>query len=112
MVSAAIGDYRAVPGHKFVQTAKLFDHINAGPEYQMVGIGQNDIGAGFLELLGCNSLYGAGGADRHKGRRLDPSVGCCQHALSRFRAGILMDNLEINHFNKCLQSCGLWSRYY
>jgi len=49
LVSAAVGQYGPVPGHKFMESAKLFNRLDPGPEQQMVGIAQDDAGACFLE---------------------------------------------------------------
>ncbi len=76
LISTAVGQYRFVPGHKFVYSTECLHHINSGPQQQMVGIGQNKYGTGFFELLWCDTLYRSGGADWHKHRRFDLAVTC------------------------------------
>src|SRR6266516_1554578 len=43
LISAAIGQDRAIPSHEPVKAAKMFDHIESGPDEQMIGISENDL---------------------------------------------------------------------
>ena len=42
-----------------------------GPQHQVVGVGEDDVGAGRLELVGVESLHGGSCPHRHEGRRAD-----------------------------------------
>ena len=75
LIAAAVGEYWAVPGHKFVESAELFDCVDTRSREEMVGIGQYDGCAGVFEVVGGDTLYGACGADGHKYRGVDLAVG-------------------------------------
>ncbi len=74
LIAAAVGEDRLVPMHEAVQAAELGDALRAGPEHQMVGIGEQDVGAGSRHVLGEHGLDRGAGADRHEGWRAhDPA---------------------------------------
>lgn len=75
LIAAAVGEYGAVPAHKFVDAAEPLDRFGAGSEHQMVGVGQNDICAAICELSRGDALYGACSADGHKYGRWDLAMG-------------------------------------
>src|SRR6266545_2286558 len=43
LVSAAIGQDRAIPAHEPVKAAEMFEHIESGSDEQMIGISENDL---------------------------------------------------------------------
>ena len=69
--AAGIGEDRAVPVHEAMQAAVRANGFDAGPEHKMEGITENNLGAGFGDLLRRQALDRAVGADRHERRRLD-----------------------------------------
>ena len=69
LIAAGIGEDRLVPMHELVQAAELGDALGAGPQHQMIGVGEDDVGAGRRHVLGEHGLDRGAGADRHEGRR-------------------------------------------
>ena len=57
----------------------LRDALGARPQHQMIGVAEDDVGAGVAHLLRVERLDRRDGADRHEGRRADDA-----HAASRF----------------------------
>ena len=73
--SAGIREDRAIPVHKFVQTAKLSDQLVTGTDMEVVGIGKFHLRADRAEIIGRNrALDRRHRADIHENRRLDGSV--------------------------------------
>ena len=54
---------------KRVQPAEPRHPLGGRAEHQVVGVAQQDVGAGLAHLIGGQRLDRAGGADRHEGRR-------------------------------------------
>ena len=67
---AAIGEQGAVPMHERVQPAETPDPFVAGAQVQVIGVGQNDLGAQALQLFRGHRLDCGLGAHGHEGRRL------------------------------------------
>jgi len=67
--AAGVREHRALPAGKALQAPEPGDALGARPQHQMVGIAKHDIGAGIAHLAPMQALHGAGGADRHEGRR-------------------------------------------
>ncbi len=57
------------PAHETVQASERGDALGAGPQHQMVGVAQQDVGAGRPHRLGREPLHGGLSADRHEGGR-------------------------------------------
>ena len=49
--SARIGEDRPGPVHELVQAAELADGLVAGPEEQMIGIAQDDLGVQIVQQI-------------------------------------------------------------
>ena len=91
--SAGVGEDGARPGHEFVQPAELADQLVAGPQEQVIGVGEDDLG---VELAGQIALHDAFDrglrADGHEDGRFDDAVrGVDQTGAS---AGVGADGLE------------------
>ena len=71
LIAAGVGKDWPVPAHEAVQPAKLGDALGAGPQHEMIGVGEDDVGAGGAHRLRQHGLDGGRGADRHEGRRAD-----------------------------------------
>ncbi len=75
LVPAAVGQDRALPAVEFVQTARFLQHLQTGPEVQVVGIAEAnlrlDIVAEFVLVYG---FYGGGSTDGHEDRGFDRAV--------------------------------------
>ena len=83
LIAAAVGEDRPVPGHEPVQPAAPRDQIVTGPQVQVIGVAQNDLGAERLEAVVERGLHRAARADRHERRRLDAAVRECEGTASR-----------------------------
>ncbi len=66
LIAAAIGQDRPVPSHETVQPAQRGHALRAGPQHQMIGVAQNDVGACRADLGRAHRLDGGGGAHRHE----------------------------------------------
>ena len=78
--SARVGEDWPVPAHEGVQPAKSGDAFSARAQHQVIGIGEHDISARCLDLLGIQRLYGRSGANRHKRRSADDAARRCNLA--------------------------------
>jgi hypothetical protein len=74
LVTAAVGEDGPVPAHEAVQAAQLGDQLVARAQGEVVGVAEDDLHAGFFELLRGEALDGRLGADRHEHGRLDGAV--------------------------------------
>ena len=73
--SAAVGQDRAVPAGKFVQTAHIRYQLIAGTQMQMVGVAQHDLCADIFQILRRQAaLDGTGGGNVLEGRGLHRAV--------------------------------------
>ena len=98
--AAGIGEDRMRPVHEFVQAAERRDALRARPQHQMIGVAEQDFGAGLAHRFGRQALHRRLGADRHEGRRLHRAVrrrdlaaarravGCDQRGRKRRRSSI------------------------
>ena len=73
--AARIGQDRARPVHEFVQAAQRRHALGTRTQHEMEGIAEHDLRTGLGDRLREHRLDGAGGADRHEGRRLDRAMG-------------------------------------
>ncbi len=81
--TARIGQDRPLPVHEIVQIAMRPDDLGAGPQPQVEGVAENDLGAQALQLFGRHGLDGAVGADRHECGGLDGPAAKMQAATAR-----------------------------
>ena len=72
--SARIRQHRPRPTDELVQTAKSPNQLVTGPQIEMIGIAENDLGAQRLQNILGNCLHRASRAHRHKHRRLHGPV--------------------------------------
>ena len=84
-----VGQHRPVPGGKPMQPTHLLDHLFAGPEMQVVGVAQNDLGAGAADIVGAETPHDGVGPHRHERRRLDLAVRQRERAGSGRASGAL-----------------------
>ncbi len=82
LIAAAVGEDRALPAAEGVQTAELDDGVDAGPQRQVVVVGEQDRGAELGQTPRIEPLDRAQGADRHEGRGLDHAVRRLQPAAA------------------------------
>ena len=91
--AAGIGQHRTAPAGEFLQAAERCDALRTGPQHQMVGIAEHDIGAGIAHLAPVHALHRPRGADRHEGRRLHHAVRRRQFSGARLAVG--RDEIEV-----------------
>ena len=77
--AAGVGEDRQVPRHEAVQPAELADQLVAGPEMQVVGVAEQDLGAEVAHLVRVQRLHGPLRADRHEDGRAHLPVRGPQH---------------------------------
>ena len=65
LIAAGVGEDGAVPAHEAVQPAKLGDALGARPQHEMIGVGEDDVGAGRAHRLRQHGL--------DRGRRCRPA---------------------------------------
>lgn len=75
--AAGVGEDRAVPVHEFVKSSQLPHHIVSGTQVEVVGVGELDLAADLLEVMGGDcALDGALRTNIHENRGLNyPAVG-------------------------------------
>ena len=65
------------PAHELVQAAERRDPFRAGPQHQVIGVREHNVGARGAHVAGKHCLHGRCRSDRHKYRRADwPARGC------------------------------------
>ena len=72
--TAAVGEDGPVPVHEFMQAAEAADQLMAGPDVEMVGVAEDDLGAQLLEVFRGHALDRGLGAHRHEDRGLHRAV--------------------------------------
>src|SRR5204863_5886833 len=72
--AAAVSEDGAGAIDELMQTARGLDDLQAGPDEQMVGVAQNDLGAHLAQLAWIKRFDAALRADRHKDRRIDDAA--------------------------------------
>ncbi len=73
--AAGVGEHRLLPGGESMESAELADQLMAGPEPEVVGVSEDDLGAEFLDFRRMQGFDRALGADRHEDRRFDRAMG-------------------------------------
>ena len=92
--TAGVGEDRPVPMHEAMQAAVRADDLDAGPEHKMECIAENNLGAGFGDLLRRQALDRAVGADRHERRRFDSPTR--EHQAPATRGAIHGQQVELH----------------
>src|SRR5262249_23593461 len=72
--TAGIGEDRPRPIHEAVQAAERRDAFGARTQYQVIGVGKHDVGAGCTHRLGREAFHRCLGADRQERRGSDCAV--------------------------------------
>lgn len=72
--AARVGEDGAIPAHEAVDAAEFPKHLGAGAEQQMVGVGEQALGAEDAETVGGHVLHRRLRADRHEYRRAHLAV--------------------------------------
>ena len=85
--TAGIGQDRMRPAHERVQPAERRDPLGRRPQHQMIGVGEQDIGAGRAHIVMMHALDRRLRADRHERRRAHDAVRRCHLAGARGAVG-------------------------
>ena len=73
--STGISEDGAIPVHKLVQTTHLPHHVIAGAQMEVIGVGELDLAADLLEVVGGDcTLDGPLGTHIHENRSLDDTA--------------------------------------
>ena len=80
--AAGVREDGAVPADELVEAAHLPHHLIAGAQVEVIGVGELDLAAHFLQVVGTDTaLDGALGADVHEDRGLHgAAVGALEFA--------------------------------
>ena len=95
--AAAVGEHGMIPVHETVDTTGLADDVDAGPQVQVVGVGEDDLGVQGLELGVGDALDGGLRAHGHEDRRLDVTMWRMQAAQARSASGVGRYEVEFEH---------------
>jgi len=74
LIAAGIGEYRSVPGHEFMKSAKFADQLMAGAKIEMVGVAENDLRAEFFQRFVTQRLHSSLSTHRHEERSVDRAM--------------------------------------
>ena len=85
LVSAAVGEDGAVPGHEPVQPAEIADQPRARTEHQVVRVREQDARAGGFQVAGREPLHRTLRSDGHEGGRGNVTVRRRERARARAR---------------------------
>ena len=72
--AAAVGEHRAIPADESMQAAPPRDQLVAGPEEQVIGVAEDDLGAAVGDVAVQGGLDRSLRADGHERRRLHDAV--------------------------------------
>ena len=72
--ATAVGEDRVIPADEAVKPAPARDQLVAGPQEQVIGVAEDDLGAELFQVALAHRLDGALRADRHERRRLHHAV--------------------------------------
>ena len=64
LIAAAVGQDRLLPADELMEAAETADALGAGPQIEMIGVGENDLRAQVVEIAMRHRLDGALRADR------------------------------------------------
>jgi hypothetical protein len=95
--AAGVGQDRPLPIHEFVQAPQPRNALGAWPQHQVIGVAQQDIGAGLAHTLRQHRLDGARCSNRHEGRRADVAARGADHAQPRCAVHTLQFKCEPAH---------------
>ncbi len=73
--AAAVGQDRPLPAHQVMQAAQPLHPLGPGPEHQVIGVAEQDVGPGLAHLIHRQRLHRAGRGHRHEGGRADLAPG-------------------------------------
>ena len=80
--AAGVGEHRLLPGGEAVKSAELADQFMAGPQPEVVGVSEDDLGSELLDFRRMQGFDRPLGADRHENRRFHRAMGQNQAAAA------------------------------
>jgi len=92
--AAGVGENGVAPGHEAMESAELANQFVAGPEEEVVGVCQDDLGVEVLEIALVEGFDGRLGADGHEHGGLDIAVGGVEDAGAGAGSGALGEEFE------------------
>ena len=100
------------PIHEPMQPAELRNPLRAGPQHEMVGIGEHDVGPERAHLLWPHGLDRGLGPDRHERRRAHRAVRGGNLAETRPAVGFFQLKREAGHRKISYRVWGSAATYY
>ena len=89
--AAAVGEHGSVPGGEAMDASGAFEDLHAGPQVEVVCIGQYDLSMSFVADVPVeDSLDGSGGAYGHEDRGPDRSVIGLEFTGAGLRGGVFL----------------------
>ena len=77
-----------------MQAAGGADDVESGPQIEVVGIAEDDLGAHFAEFAGVEGLDGGLRADGHEGGGVHGAAGGAEHAEARLSVRVGFEEVE------------------
>ena len=112
LIAAAVGEGGAGPAHEGGEAAGLFDELEAGAEVEVIGIGQDDLGAEAEELFLGERLDGGLGSDRQESGRIE-GVAADREAAGAGAGRVGIVGVELEHWAWPRRRCAkrlVWGR--
>ena len=108
--AAAVGEHRPVPGREAVHAARPLENIHTGTQIKVVGVGQDDLGPGFVAHVAVeDTLDGRRRTYGHEDRGLHHAVIGLQFTRPRLRRRVFM--LE-RKFHRCLYNVQKYAKLF
>jgi len=79
---------------EMMQPAQPRDALGGWAQHQVIGIAEDDVGAGRTDVVRLHRLDGSGGADRHERRRADRAAAHRDLAGARLAVGGMDGEVE------------------
>ena len=76
---ATVRENWAVPSHESVEVAHIADQLDAWPEHQVVGVGEENVGSQRRQVVRGEGLHRTQSSHRHERGRLDRTVGSLKY---------------------------------
>ena len=107
--AAAVGQDGPVPRGEGVEAARTAQDVQAGPQVEVVGIAQDDLGVYvFSQVLVVDAFDRTDRSHRHEDGRLDRSVVGGDPAAAGLRGGVPGQKFEFHFFTKTSKDRQNW----
>ena len=88
LIAAAIGKDRTRPAHELVQAAQVADQFVPRTQVEVIGVGENNLGANLLEQILRHAFDSSGSPDRHEDGRFHIPVRSVEYPRARRRCSV------------------------